>query len=81
MAFPGDIVGIRIYPQLYNEYEIQQFSLIGNYGNDLSSEIVNFTADIVVINFPNSIKVGCCPIMFCHTKHICVKIKIIIQSR
>jgi elongation factor 1-alpha len=74
MAFPGDIVGIRINRQLYSGYAFQQFSLIGNYGDDLSSEIVNFTADIVVINFPNSIKVGCCPIMFCHTKHICVKI-------
>ena len=81
MAFPGDIVGIKINKTGWKRQPIKELSLIGNYGDDLLSEVVNFTADIIVTNVPNSIKVGCCPIMFCHTQHISVKlIKILYKA-
>ena len=70
MAFPGDIVGIRIKENEAND----DITLIGNYKYDLSLDVEKFTADIIMINVPYSFKVGYCPNMFCHTKHIGVKL-------
>ena len=52
---------------------MKRISLIRNCEEDMSPKVINFTAIIHVINVRNSIKVGYCPTMFCHTKHICVK--------
>ena len=75
MAFPGDIVGIKI-KGFFNYLDRQNFkniSLIKNDEEQVSKNILNFTAIIHVMNVPNSIKVGFCPILFFHTKHIKVK--------
>ena len=41
--------------------------------NDPPKEVVNFKAQVIVLNHPNSIKAGYTPVIDCHTAHIAVK--------
>jgi elongation factor 1-alpha len=70
-AIPGDNVGFNV--KNVSLKEIKRGYVVGDSKNDPPKEVVNFKAQVIVLNHPNSIKAGYTPVIDCHTAHIAVK--------
>ena len=70
-AIPGDNIGFSIKCAINKN--IKRGYVTGDSEKDPPKEVENFRAQIIVLNHPNSIKVGYCPVIDCHTSHTAVK--------
>ena len=70
-AIPGNIIGFLINDN--NIKNVKRGSVVGDPKNDPPKEVESFRAHVIVINHPNSIKTGYCPIIDCHISHTSVK--------
>ena len=70
-AIPGDNVGFSVKGVTVKD--IKRGYVTGDSKNDPPKEVENFRAQVIVMNHPNSIKAGYCPVVDCHTSHIAVK--------
>lgn len=73
---PGDIIGINdISKCIYyiRDNHRGRGMIIGDYKDNISLEVKNFTSLITFINIPNPIKVGFSPTIYCHTKQLKAK--------
>ena len=70
-AIPGDNVGFSVKGVTVKD--VKRGYVTGDSKNDPPKEVENFRAQVIVMNHPNSIKAGYCPVIDCHTSHIAVK--------
>ena len=70
-AIPGDNVGFSVKGVTVKD--IKRGYVTGDSKNDPPKEVESFRAQVIVMNHPNSIKAGYCPVIDCHTSHIAVK--------
>jgi len=92
VAIPGDIVGIKIKSDnekfryigvfILNDYKKGKINspIIGNYEKNFSINVEKFTAIIDIMNINKPIKIGFCPVIYCHTTLVRVKIIEIIKK-
>jgi len=72
-AVPGDNVGFNV--KGLSIKDIKRGNVCGDSKNDPPVKCDNFTAQVIVLNHPNEIHSGYCPVVDCHTAHIAVKFK------
>ena len=77
-AIPGDNVGFNV--KNISLKDIKRGYVVGDSKNDPPKEVVKFNAQVIVLNHPNSIKAGYCPVIDCHTSHIAVKFEKLLQK-
>ena len=77
-AIPGDNVGFNV--KNISLKDIKRGYVVGDSKNDPPKEVVKFNAQVIVLNHPNSIKGGYCPVIDCHTSHIAVKFEKLLQK-
>ena len=70
-ALPGDNVGFNVKNVTLKD--IKRGFVAGDSKNDPPKEVSDFKAQVIIMNHPNSIKSGYCPVVDCHTAHIAVK--------
>ena len=70
-ATPGDNVGFNVKGVTLKD--IKRGNVTGDSKNDPPKEVSDFKAQVIIMNHPNSIKAGYCPVIDCHTSHIAVK--------
>ena len=70
-VIPDDNVGFSVKGVTVKD--IKRGYVTGDSKNDPPKEVENFRAQVIVMNHPNSIKAGYCPLIDCHTSHITVK--------
>ena len=70
-ALPGDNVGFNVKNVTLKD--IKRGNVVGDSKNDPPKEVSDFKSQVIVMNHPNSIKSGYCPVIDCHTSHIAVK--------
>ena len=77
-AIPGDNVGFNV--KNISLKDIKRGFVVGDSKNDPPKEVTSFKAQVIVLNHPNSIKGGYCPVIDCHTSHIAVKFEKLLQK-
>jgi len=70
-AIPGDNVGFNV--KNISIKDIRRGNVVGDSKSDPPKEAVSFNAQVIVLNHPNKIQAGYCPVLDCHTSHIAVK--------
>jgi len=70
-AIPGDNVGFNV--KNVGVKDIRRGYVVGDAKNDPPKETVSFKAQVIVLNHPNKIQAGYCPVLDCHTSHIACK--------
>jgi len=70
-AIPGDNVGFNV--KSVSVKDIRRGYVVGDSKNDPPKEAVSFNAQVIVLNHPNKIQAGYCPVLDCHTSHIACK--------
>lgn len=70
-AIPGDNVGFNVKGVTLKD--IKRGMVVGDSKNDPPKGCENFKAQVIVMNHPNEIHAGYCPVVDCHTSHIAVK--------
>ena len=70
-APPGFNVGMNLKSKVN---EIKRGNVLGNANQNPPKQAESFVAQIIVMNHPNTIRVGYTPIIDCHTSHIACKI-------
>ena len=71
-AYPGDNIGFNILGVSCKDVRPGQVASDAN--NKPASEVVDFLAQIVVLNHPTKIEVGYTPIIYCHNAQVACKI-------
>jgi len=77
-ALPGSNVGFNI--KSVSVKDISRGMVASDAKNDPAREAESFTAQIVVINHPGTIRAGYAPVLDCHTAHIACKFAEIIDK-
>ncbi len=77
-AIPGDNVGFNIKGIAINE--VKKGDIVGDPKNDPPRACETFIAQIIVINHPNKIRKGYCPIIDCGGNHVSCKFEEIISK-
>jgi len=77
-AIPGDNVGFNIKNVAVKD--IKRGYVCSDSKNDPAKECENFTAQVIVMNHPNQVSNGYCPVLDCHTAHIACKFNKIISK-
>jgi elongation factor 1-alpha len=77
-AIPGDNVGFNVKGVTLKD--IKRGYVVGDSKNDPPKEVVQFNAQVIVLNHPNSIKAGYTPVIDCHTSHIAVKFDKLVEK-
>jgi elongation factor 1-alpha len=72
-AVPGDNIGFNV--KGISTKEIKRGFVAGDVKRDPPKECETFLAQVIVLNHPNEIRAGYCPVLDCHTSHIAVKFK------
>jgi elongation factor 1-alpha len=72
-AVPGDNIGFNV--KGVSTKEIKRGFVAGDVKRDPPKECETFLAQVIVLNHPNEIRAGYCPVLDCHTSHIAVKFK------
>jgi elongation factor 1-alpha len=70
-AVPGDNVGFNV--KNISVKDVRRGHVVGDSKNDPPKEAVTFNAQVIVMNHPNKIMAGYCPVLDCHTSHIACK--------
>jgi len=70
-AIPGDNVGFNV--KNVSVKDVRRGNVVGDSKNDPPKEAVSFNAQVIVLNHPNKIQAGYCPVLDCHTSHIACK--------
>lgn len=70
-AIPGDNVGFNVKNVTLKD--IKRGNVVGDAKHDQPQETKDFKAQVIVMNHPNTIKAGYCPVIDCHTAHIAIK--------
>jgi len=70
-AIPGDNVGFNV--KNVGVKDVRRGYVVGDAKNDPPKETINFKAQVIVLNHPNKIQAGYCPVLDCHTSHIACK--------
>jgi elongation factor 1-alpha len=70
-AIPGDNVGFNV--KNVSVKDVRRGNVVGDSKNDPPKEAVWFNAQVIVLNHPNKIQAGYCPVLDCHTSHIACK--------
>jgi len=70
-AIPGDNVGFNV--KNVGVKDVRRGYVVGDAKNDPPKETVTFKAQVIVLNHPNKIQAGYCPVLDCHTSHIACK--------
>jgi len=76
-AIPGDSVGFNI--RGVSVKEIKKGYVASDSKNDPARECESFVAQVIVMNHPNTITNGYCPVLDCHTSHVACKFEKIIS--
>jgi len=71
VAEPGDNVGFNI--KNISVKDIKRGMVAGDSKNDPPQGTESFDAQVIILNHPNTISVGYCPVLDCHTAHIACK--------
>lgn len=77
-AGPGDNVGFNVKGVTLKD--IKRGNVTGDSKNDPPKEVSDFKAQVIIMNHPNEIKSGYCPVIDCHTSHIAVKFEKLLQK-
>lgn len=77
-ALPGSNVGFNI--KGLSVHDIRRGMVASDAKNDPAIEVESFTAQIIVINHPGSIRAGYTPVIACHTAYIPCKFEEIIAK-
>jgi len=70
-AIPGDNVGFNV--KNVSVKDVRRGNVVGDAKNDPPKEANSFNAQVIVLNHPNKIQAGYCPVLDCHTSHIACK--------
>jgi elongation factor 1-alpha len=70
-ANPGDNIGFNV--KGISIKEIRRGHVVGNAKDQPPAEAESFNAQVIVLNHPNKITAGYCPVVDCHTTHIACK--------
>jgi elongation factor 1-alpha len=70
-ATPGDNVGFNV--KNISVKDVRRGHVVGDSKNDPPKEALTFNAQVIVLNHPNKIQAGYCPVLDCHTSHIACK--------
>jgi len=70
-AGPGDNVGFNV--KNVSTKDIRRGMVAGDLKNDPPQESASFEAQVIVLDHPNQISAGYCPVVDCHTAHIACK--------
>jgi elongation factor 1-alpha len=70
-AIPGDNVGFNV--KNVGVKDVRRGYVVGDAKNDPPKETKQFKAQVIVLNHPNKIQAGYCPVLDCHTSHIACK--------
>lgn len=77
-ASPGDNVGFNV--KSVSIKDVRRGNVVGDSKNDPPKEAVSFNAQVIVLNHPNKIQAGYCPVLDCHTSHIACKFEKLLQK-
>jgi len=77
-AIPGDNVGFNV--KNVGIKDVRRGNVVGDSKNDPPKEAVSFNAQVIVLNHPNKIMAGYCPVLDCHTSHIACKFEKLLQK-
>jgi len=77
-AIPGDNVGFNIKNVAVKD--IKRGYVCSDSKNDPAKECETFVAQVIVMNHPNQVSNGYCPVLDCHTAHIACKFNKIISK-
>jgi len=77
-AIPGDNVGFNIKGIAVKD--LRRGYVCGDSKNDPPKEANTFNAQVIVLNHPNKIQAGYCPVLDCHTSHIACKFEKLLQK-
>ena len=77
-AIPGDNVGFNV--KSVSIKDVRRGNVVGDSKNDPPKEAVSFNAQVIVLNHPNKIQAGYCPVLDCHTSHIACKFEKLLQK-
>jgi elongation factor 1-alpha len=77
-AIPGDNVGFNIKGIAVKD--LRRGYVCGDSKNDPPKECNTFNAQVIVLNHPNKIQAGYCPVLDCHTSHIACKFEKLLQK-
>ena len=78
-ALPGYSIGFRQKGLTENDI-IRRGHVVGNANDCPPKETETFTAQVIVLNHPNKIQAGYCPVIDCHTSHIACKFDALIEK-
>jgi len=70
-ALPGDNVGFNV--KNLSLKDIKRGNVASDSKNDPAKGCASFDAQVIVLNHPNQIAAGYCPVLDCHTAHIACK--------
>jgi len=70
-AIPGDNVGFNV--KNVGVKDVRRGYVVGDSKQDPPKEANTFNAQVIVLNHPNKIQAGYCPVLDCHTSHIACK--------
>eukprot|EP00995_Heteronema_vittatum_P008728 NODE_396_length_1409_cov_339.470588_g292_i0.p1 GENE.NODE_396_length_1409_cov_339.470588_g292_i0~~NODE_396_length_1409_cov_339.470588_g292_i0.p1 ORF type:complete len:462 (+),score=-34.79 NODE_396_length_1409_cov_339.470588_g292_i0:25-1386(+) len=77
-ANPGDNIGFNV--KGVSTQEIRRGNVVGNAKDDPPKEAESFNAQVIVLNHPNKIQAGYCPVLDCHTSHIACKFEALVEK-
>ena len=77
-AVPGDNVGFNV--KNVSVKDIRRGYVASNNKDDPAKECESFNAQVIVLNHPNKISAGYCPVLDCHTSHIACKFDTLLQK-
>lgn len=77
-AQPGDNVGFNV--KNVSTKDIKRGNVCSDSKNDPCKGCATFTAQVIVMNHPNEIKMGYAPVLDCHTAHIACKFTELLQK-
>jgi elongation factor 1-alpha len=67
-ALPGDNVGFNV--KGLSVKDIKRGMVAGDAKNDPPCGVEDFVGNVIVMNHPNGIHAGYCPVLDCHTAHV-----------
>jgi len=77
-ANPGDNVGFNV--KGLSVKDVRRGHVVGNAKDQPPKEAESFNAQVIVLNHPNKIQAGYCPVVDCHTSHIACKFDVLISK-